>query len=309
MITDAGSLTNHSNRSEIFLAVGLFVLLIAVLAAIRRRLLICEIEDMRKSALYRRDATRIGAVNDVPDFLRELQAPLFNDLTVLDDIDGNVAVDEGQDVQIQRVDVALHLQDVLLAHLAAPGVLDDRNRAVQLVQPKIMINFHGSAGTNVIQHEALFNLTNAKYMCYVCHNILSRASTGAPSKPFPRLNRRSVKTFPAPEPALRQNLSRAPTGTHQNRICRHSSPTESAGAPSKPFPRPNWHTSKPNPQALQPQPNPRALRQTLSRALAGAHLNLSHTPVENQQAPFKSNHAVFPYTSMFSRFRIAAMRT
>ena len=218
-ITDAGSLTNHSNRSEIFLAVGFFVLLIAVLAAIRRRLLICEIEDMRKSALYRRDATRIGAVNDVPDFLRELQAPLFNDLTVFDDVYGNVAVDEGQDVQIQRVDVALHLQDVLLAHLTAPGVFDDRNRAVQLVQPKIMINFHGSAGTNVIQHEALFNLTNAKYMCYVCHNILSRA-----------------------QPALRQNLSRASTG-----------------APSKPFPRPNRHASKPNPQALQSQPNPQAL--------------------------------------------------
>ena len=268
-ITDARSLTNHSNRSEIFLAVGLFVLLIAVLAAIRRRLLICEIEDMRKSALYRRDATRIGAVNDVPDFLRELQAPLFNDLTVLDDIDGNVAVDEGQDVQIQRVDVALHLQDVLLAHLAAPGVFDDRNRAVQLVQPKIMINFHGSAGTNVIQHEALFNFTNAKYMCYVCHNILSRAQpalrqnlsrapTGAPSKPFPRPNRRSVKTFPAPQPARIK--------------------TESAGAP-------------------------------VPTESAGAHLNLSHTPVENQQAPFKSTHAVFPYTSMFSRFRIAAMRT
>ena len=227
-ITDVENITNHSNRSEIFLAVGLFVLLIAVLAAIRRRLLICEIEDMRKSALYRRDAAGVGAVNDVPDFLRELQAPLFNDLTVFDDVDGNVAVDEGQDVQIQRVDVTLHLQDVLLAHLTAPGVFDDRNRAVQLVQPKIMINFHGSAGTNVIQHEALFNLTNAKYMCYVCHNILSRASTGAPSKPFPRPNRRSVKTFPAPEPPCIK--------------------TESAGTPAQP-----------NPQALQSQPNPQAL--------------------------------------------------
>ena len=267
-ITDAGNITNHSNRSEIFLAVGLFVLLIAVLAAIRRRLLICEIEDMRKSALYRRDATRIGAVNDVPDFLRELQAPLFNDLTVLDDIDGNVAVDEGQDVQIQRVDVALHLQDVLLAHLTAPGVFDDRNRAVQLVQPEIMINFHGSAGTNVIQHEALFNLTNAKYMCYVCHNILSRARTGAPSKSFPRLNRHASKPNPQ---ALCQNLSCASTGTHQNRApapqpariktesAGAPAPTESAGAPSKPFPRLNRHASKSNPQALQPQPNPQAL--------------------------------------------------
>ena len=214
---DAGSLTNHSNRSEIFLAVGLFVLLIAVLAAIRRRLLICEIEDVRKAALYGRDAAGVGAVNDVPDFLRELQTPLFNDLTVFDDVYGNVAVDEGQDVQIQRVDVALHLQDVFFAHLTAPGVLDDRNRAVQLVQPEIMINFHGSAGTNVIQHEALFNLTNAKYVCYVCHNILScapagahpnlshapaeprrrflKSSTGASAKAEP--SRRSAKTFPA----------------------------------------------------------------------------------------------------------------
>ena len=226
-ITDVENITNHSNRSEIFLAVGLFVLLIAVLAAIRRRLLICEIEDMRKSALYRRDAAGVGAVNDVPDFLRELQAPLFNDLTVFDDIDGNVAVDEGQDIQIQRVDVALHFQDVFLAHLTASGVLDDRNRAVQLVQPEIMINFHGSAGTNVIQHEALFNLTNAKYMCYVCHNILSRAPAGAhpnlshtpaePPQALPQIHRSRLSRT---QQALRQNLS--------------SAPAEPAGASSNP---------------------------------------------------------------------------
>ena len=269
-ITDVENITNHSNRSEIFLAVGLFVLLIAVLAAIRRRLLICEIEDMWKAALYRRDAAGVGAVNDVPDFLRELQAPLFNDLTVFDDVDGNVAVDEGQDVQIQRVDVTLHLQDVLLAHLTAPGVFDDRNRAVQLVQPKIMINFHGSAGTNVIQHEALFNLTNAKYMCYVCHNILSRAPAGA----HPNLSHTPAE----PQQALRKNFSAPYKALRQNLFQRSS---------RKPSRRSSENRSHP---ALNSK------RLTPNKTQATARLNRSPPPKR-------------PYTSMFSRFRIAAMRT
>lgn len=115
---------------------------------------------MGKTLLDRGDAAGILAFDDVPDLFGEHQFLLVHDLAVFDDVDGDVVVEKGEDVQIQHIDITFYLENVLFAHLVAAGIFDDCHGAVELVELQVMIDGKALAGSDMIQHETLFNFTN-----------------------------------------------------------------------------------------------------------------------------------------------------
>lgn len=113
---------------------GVAGFLFAVFAAVDFLFLISQYEDMGEFLFDGSDAAGVFAFDYVVDFPGEHQFFLIDNLPVLDDVDGDIVIDKSQNIQIQRVDVTLYFQDVLLAHFVASGVLDDGYRAVQLIQ-------------------------------------------------------------------------------------------------------------------------------------------------------------------------------
>lgn len=57
---------------------------------------------MGQSLLDGSDASGVAAFDDIFDLFGKYQFFLLYDLTVFDDVDGDVVVDECQDIQIQR---------------------------------------------------------------------------------------------------------------------------------------------------------------------------------------------------------------
>ena len=84
---------------------------------------------MGQSLLNGSDASGVAAFDDVFDLFGKYQFLLLYNLTVFDDVDGDVVVDEGQDIQIQHIDVTFYFQNILFAHFSAAGVFDDSNGA------------------------------------------------------------------------------------------------------------------------------------------------------------------------------------
>ena len=105
---------------------------------------------MGQSLLDGSDASGVAAFDDVFDLFGKYQYLLLYDLTIFDDIDGDVMVDKAENVEVEHVDIAFYLQNVLFAHLIAAGVLDDRNGTVKLVQLQIMINSHGLSSFDMV---------------------------------------------------------------------------------------------------------------------------------------------------------------
>lgn len=85
---------------------------------------------MGQSLLNGSDASGVAAFDDVFDLFGKYQYLLLYDLTIFDDIDGDVVVDECQYIQIQHIDVTFYFQNILFAHFSAAGVFDDSNGAV-----------------------------------------------------------------------------------------------------------------------------------------------------------------------------------
>lgn len=133
--------------------------LFTVLTTVDLLFLVGKYEDMGKLLLYGSDAAGIPAFDDVLDLAGQDQFLFVHDLAVLDHIDRDIVVDEGQHIQIQSVDVTLYFQDIFLAHLIAAGVLDDRHGTVQLVQLQMMIDGEAFAGLDMVQHEAFLDFS------------------------------------------------------------------------------------------------------------------------------------------------------
>lgn len=85
---------------------------------------------MGQSLLDGSDASGVAAFDDVFDLFGKYQFLLLYDLTIFDDVYGDVVVDEGQYIQIQHIDITFYFQNVLFAHFSAAGVFDDSNGAV-----------------------------------------------------------------------------------------------------------------------------------------------------------------------------------
>ena len=73
-------------------------------------------------------------------------------------------VDESEDIQVQRVDITLYLQNILFSHFVAAGVFDDRHRTVQLIQLQVMIDVQAFARFYMVEHEALLNFSYVQHI-------------------------------------------------------------------------------------------------------------------------------------------------
>ena len=105
------------------------------------------------------DTSRILAADDVADLFWQCELLFGDDLTVFDDIDCDIMIDESKDIKIHKIDRALDLHDIFLAHFAALGIFNDGYAAVQFVKVEILVNLHALAGLDVIQHESLGDTT------------------------------------------------------------------------------------------------------------------------------------------------------
>ncbi len=86
-----------SPASDLSQSAGESVLLgfrLAVNASVCARLRVGELKDVRELLLRRCDASGILAFDEIRDFLRKLDVLLSDDLIVLDDINGDIGVDE-----------------------------------------------------------------------------------------------------------------------------------------------------------------------------------------------------------------------
>ena len=142
------------------------VFLFAVFAAVDLLLPISENEDMIQSLLDGSDTSRVLAADHVLDLLGESELLLRYDLFIFNDVDRDVVIDESKDIQIHEIDRALNLHDVLLAHFAALGILDDGNAAVQFVEMKVFIDLHTLAGLDVIEYKAFRDTSYVQCILY-----------------------------------------------------------------------------------------------------------------------------------------------
>lgn len=127
---------------------------LTVNAAVYPVLPVCKLKLMWKLLLDGSNAARILALDNIRYGIRQGKLMLLHDLCILDNIDGNAVIQNPQHIQI-NVKITFNLNDVLFAHFIAFGILDDRHRAVQLLQIQIFIDLHGTAGLDVIDHDSL----------------------------------------------------------------------------------------------------------------------------------------------------------
>ena len=109
------------------------IFLFAIFTAVDFLLFICEQKDLFQTLFNRGNTARILASDHIDDLRRQPQFFLFYDLGIFYDIHGDIMIDEPYDIQIQRIDVTFHFEDILFTHFIAAGILDDRNGAVQFV--------------------------------------------------------------------------------------------------------------------------------------------------------------------------------
>ena len=116
-------------------------------------------EDVGQLLLDGGDAAGILAANDPGDGLGQVGVELLHPLAPPDDVHGNVGVDVAQHI-IVEVDDLVDLQNVLLAVLAAGGVLDHRHLALQLVQAQVPVQVHAPPGGDVVDDDAIDDGSN-----------------------------------------------------------------------------------------------------------------------------------------------------
>ena len=113
---------------------------------------------MREFLFDGSDASGVSALDDILDFLGKFEASLFDDLACFDDVDGDVVIDESEDVEIEGIDIAFYFQDVFFAHDLGTGIFNNSYGAVHFVESKVLVDTHGFSGLDMVKDEAFFNL-------------------------------------------------------------------------------------------------------------------------------------------------------
>ena len=126
------------------------VFLFTIFASVNFVLLICKYENLIQSLLDGSNAAWILAADNIYNLFRKAKVFFLNNLFIFDDVYGNIVINEAQDIQIQILNRALNLDDVLFAHLITLCVLDDRNSSIKLVKLQVMINSHSLAGFDMV---------------------------------------------------------------------------------------------------------------------------------------------------------------
>ena len=134
--------------------------LLTILTSVNFLLRVGKDEYVIQTLLDGSDAARVLAFDDVCDLFWKFQDPFLNDLLVFDDVDGDVVIDETENVQVKVFDRAFYLDDVLDTHFVALGILDDGNGAVKLIKLQIMIDGHSFAGLDVVEYETFVKCSN-----------------------------------------------------------------------------------------------------------------------------------------------------
>ena len=134
-------------------------LCVAVDAAVCAVFAVCESEDMLDILLSCRDASRILALQNVNELFGKLDVLLVNNNTVANDRNRDITADEAE-LCVVDVDIAVDLDDILLTHLAARYVLEDRNRTVKLIKGEEIINLHRASCVDVVDYNAVFYRIN-----------------------------------------------------------------------------------------------------------------------------------------------------
>ena len=100
------------------------------------------------------NASGIFALYNTNYFFGQFKADFFRNLTVLNNVDGNVGVNVAQHIIVQ-VDDLVDLQDVLFSVLAAGGILDDGHFAVHAVQAQLFIQVQTLTSRDVVDDELI----------------------------------------------------------------------------------------------------------------------------------------------------------
>ena len=141
-----------------FLFVSVF--LFAVFAAVDPLLRISQKEDLLKLLLDGSDTARVFAFCYVMDLFRKRKRFLFHDLIIFYDIDCDVVIDESQCIQVNFINRALDLDNVLFAHLVALRIFDNGNGTVKFVESQVFIDFHAFAGFDMVKYETFVKSTD-----------------------------------------------------------------------------------------------------------------------------------------------------
>ena len=100
-------------RDELFISVtGVFLL--TIFTSVNLILLICQNKHLIQSLLNGSDAAGILTSDYVYNLLRKTKVFFLNDLLILNNIYGDIVINETKDIQIQIFNRALNLDDVLL---------------------------------------------------------------------------------------------------------------------------------------------------------------------------------------------------
>ena len=135
------------------------ILFVAVSAAVNFLFFIGKDKDLILSVLDRCDAARILAFDHIDDLFWKVQLFLVYDLTVFDDVDGDIVVDKTKDIKIQHVNRTIYFNDIFFAHFVAAGIFDDGYTAVQLIQFQIMVDGHALSCFDVVENHTFVLLT------------------------------------------------------------------------------------------------------------------------------------------------------
>ena len=111
---------------------------------------------MGYSLLCGRNASWIGTFLYSNQSLRQFDLTFFNELAVLDDVDGDAGVDIADDIPV-KVEHLVDLDDVLAAEFAARNVLEQRDGAVELVKAEDVVELHRLAGGDVVDNDTVGN--------------------------------------------------------------------------------------------------------------------------------------------------------
>ncbi len=144
--------------------ISLRVFLVAVSAAVYLVGFVGEIENLGQLLLDGGDAAWVVAFDDSCDLLGQFQGSLFNDLAILDYVDGDVVINVSQHIKVQGIDVALDLEDIFFAHGLTLGVLDDGNCGIQFIKSQVSVYLHALAGLYVVKNETFFDFSYIKHL-------------------------------------------------------------------------------------------------------------------------------------------------
>jgi hypothetical protein len=124
-------------------------------------------ENMGDIAFGRSDTARIFAFQDIFHPVRQFQLVFFDDFLVSDDVDGNIGVNETQQIEIY-VDMVIDFDEILLAHRGRGRVHHKSRRVMRLVKPQPVKNTNTLPGFDVINDDTVIYLSNVKHFSPLC---------------------------------------------------------------------------------------------------------------------------------------------